>query len=45
MDADDTTLPGRFHSQLRALQGADLIFSPIIGFWEAHIGSVRVCLC
>jgi hypothetical protein len=39
MDADDVSLPGRFPSQLRALRGADLVFSPIVSFWE---GSRRV---
>ncbi|WP_341359329.1 glycosyltransferase [Georgenia sp. M64] len=35
MDADDVTLTGRFRSQLRALRGgADLVFSPIISFWD-----------
>ncbi|WP_068396959.1 glycosyltransferase family 2 protein [Kribbia dieselivorans] len=32
MDADDVCLPGRFHAQLAALDGADLAFTPIIKF-------------
>lgn len=37
MDADDISLPRRFPVQLRALRaGADLVFSPVISFWEGE---------
>lgn len=39
MDADDVSLPGRFRSQLHALGAADLVFSPVVSFWE---GSRRI---